>query len=234
MFSEIRKISNTFFSPQNHSGLHKAQYNTIQSFSFIWGIYMVNDQISEWFCTQQMHECVYSTVTPPKLKTDVWCAWVQHHFENKYKYILDLTNTKLQNVRIDIQEFLHTHFTSGVHLSVLVQMSFDGWKVLLLHIAEQTLGGQGTHLQRGAHIHGGIRSSTGERGKEQERYIIKRNSPLFSHYKRQASPAEAEQIWNNKTHSNKLSLAGLHKPFELMMNRMLTEQTVGHYLINID
>lgn len=82
-------------------------------------------------------------------------------------------NTKLQKVRSDIEGFLHTHFTSGVHLSVLVQMSFDGRKVLLLHIAEQTLGGQGAHLQRGAHVHGCIRNSTGERGKEQERYIIK-------------------------------------------------------------
>jgi len=140
---------------------------------------------------------------------------------------------KLQKVRGNIQGFLHTHFTSGVHLSVLVQMSFDGREVLLLHVAEQTLNGQGTHLQRVAHIHGWTGNSTGERGKEQERYIIKGNSPLFSHYKRQASPPEEEQKWNNKKHSNKPSLAGLHKPIELMMNRMLTEQTVGDYLINI-
>lgn len=114
-------------------------------------------------------------------------------------------------------------------------MSFDGRKVLLLHVTEQTLNGQGTHLQRGARIHGCTGSSTGERGKEQERYIINGKSPLFSHYKRQASPPEADQMWNNKkTHSNKPSLAGLHKPFELMMNRMSTEQTVGDYLINID
>lgn len=91
--------------------------------------------------------------------------------------------TKIHGCTWDHQ--FRTYIAPAVHISELVQMRFDSGQVVLLDEREQTLDGQGRHLEGGGGVHGWTLASCSPlegKGREEKRISLSGAISVPHHY----------------------------------------------------